>query len=184
MPEESLLSLAKNELIKSKVVSRHPFRYMVLSTFDKESQLPELRTVVCRGVGDDFRLCFYTDARSPKVHQMAEHPQVGVLFYHSKKQLQIRFRAMVLRLTEEQSQYQKALSNIKSSGRLGDYTANAAPSSNLENDQDKQQGEQIHLAVYEIIPEAMDVLLLNREGHRRAKYVLKGDQWEEQGLVP
>lgn len=72
---------------------RHPFHWPVLATLN--GTIPEVRTVILRGFSQkDRTLHCYCDSRTPKVHQIRRHPAVGWLFYHPRRQVQLRINGM------------------------------------------------------------------------------------------
>lgn len=74
----------------------HPWRTPVLGTW--EGTAPQLRTVVLRQVLIAEReLWFYTDARSPKVQQLAAYPAATWLFYDPGLKVQLRIQSQAVR---------------------------------------------------------------------------------------
>ncbi|MEM8889492.1 MAG: pyridoxamine 5'-phosphate oxidase family protein, partial [Bacteroidota bacterium] len=67
---------------------KHPFRLAVLGS--QKSEGIGLRYVVLREYTEDDRMLFYTDSRSPKVHELQEAATSSLLFYHPQKGVQIR----------------------------------------------------------------------------------------------
>ena len=176
-----LFELAKAELIRSNVDRRHPFRYCVLSTF---GAYPESRTIVKRKVDTDLSILLFTDARSPKVSHIQENPKVSVLFYHSKKKLQIRVKGEAILMDENRSTYNSYFEQIKSSKGIADYTTLEAPGSQLTNETNALFGEKIHFLIIKIIPQYLDILQLGLESHERYGYKKMNKEWIEVKLVP
>lgn len=69
-------------------------RYVQIATVSPEG-LPQVRTVVLRGVGDAGEAYFYTDTRAEKVAALTEHPQAELHVYWSKTKEQFRLRGEV-----------------------------------------------------------------------------------------
>jgi pyridoxamine 5'-phosphate oxidase len=176
----NLLETAKTELFRSNADRKHPFRLMYLAT---RGAYPEVRTVVKRHIDQELRVLFYTDQRSPKVQQIQHDPRVSLLFYHPRKQLQVRIRGEASLLTAG-SEYEARLQQIKQSPGLKDYTTGAAPGSLLQEGTAFGENDEIHFAMVKIHPHLIDVLQLAPKGHQRAEYQWQNDQWAERRLVP
>ena len=81
-----------HELHRGALDPKHPFRYLTVATVG--SQFPQVRTVVLRQFTADLEFLVYTDVRSSKVQELLEVPRVSLLFYHPKKQVQVRIKAL------------------------------------------------------------------------------------------
>ncbi len=175
-----LFLLAQAELIRSNADRRHPFRYFWLTTLD---HFPEVRTVVQRKAETDFRITFFTDARSPKVQHILKNPRVSALFYHPKKKLQLRLNAEATVQTSGEP-YRSFRQEVEQSGSLKDYTSRRAPGTPIQEGIEAQAGEEVNFAVVQLNPVRLDILQLGREHHLRARYRLQNGVWEEQKVVP
>lgn len=70
---------------------KHPFHRVTLTTVDGNQ--PQARTVIVRGFSEkDRSLICHCDARSPKVSQIRDNPNVSWLFYDPEKWMQLRLR--------------------------------------------------------------------------------------------
>lgn len=177
-----LFQQAKAELIRSNVDRRHPFRYFVLSTF---GEYPESRTVVKRGMEVDLKVLFFTDTRSPKVQQIMKNSKITALFYHPKKQLQIRMKGEAEIISKQDERHSPLLERIRQSESIGDYTTRLPPSTPLPFDNSRTDYlKLIHFTPIYIIPHELDILQLDREGHTRAMYMHKENDWQEILLTP
>lgn len=176
---EDLLSLAQAELKRGKVDNKHPFRFCWLATLGK---YPEIRTVVNRGLSVDWTLSVYTDSRSPKVEQIRQQPAVSVLFYHPKKQLQLRAYGEAQLPAPGSAPYEEHLARCSQGPSLRDYTTEQAPGSPLAAP--LTFTEELHFQLIQLPIIEIDVLLLNREGHRRSRYRQVMGSWQAQALVP
>ena len=81
-----------HELHRGALDPKHPFRYLTVATVGE--QFPQVRTVVMRQFTADLEFLAYTDVRSSKVQELLEVPRVSLLFYHPKKQVQVRVKAL------------------------------------------------------------------------------------------
>jgi len=74
---------------------------MTLATASKAG-LPSARTVLLKGLEKDGFI-FYTNYESAKAQQMAENPQVALVFTWFELQRQVRIEGVVSKLTKKQS---------------------------------------------------------------------------------
>jgi len=175
-----LFKLAKEEFIRSNVDRKHPFRYFTLATF---AAYPEIRTVVKREINKDLNIVFFTDSRSPKVFEIEKNNRISALFYHSKKQLQIRIKGEAQFIKENEKDFQKYLNIVQAGNSTQDYTTLQSPSTPIL--EKLAFGEKLYFLPIKIIPKILDILLLSPSGHQRAKYTLnQNNEWLEQKLVP
>lgn len=176
-----LLDLAFAELTRSNVDKRHPFRSMVLAT---HAEFPELRTVIKRNFDVHSRvITFYTDRRTPKCEQIQADSKVGLLFYHPKKKIQLRVYGQATILSDDTTEDHKAVAQATNSKSKSDYMTTLTPGS-LLNGNHIIYGDELHLAVVQILISEMDIVLLSNQGHQRSRYTFQNDLWEEQLLVP
>ena len=176
-----LLQLAQSELSRSNADRKHPFRFFWLTT---SGDFPEVRTVVNRGVGTDLSVLLFTDARSPKVDQIHNSPKVSALFYHPKRMLQVRMRALAHLIGPEDGEYGDLLERVRQSASIQDYTTLVPPGSVLSAGSVPEFGKEVHFMAIRLVPAELDVLLLSREGHQRSLYQRDGSGWTEIRLVP
>ncbi|HEX4508590.1 MAG TPA: pyridoxamine 5'-phosphate oxidase family protein, partial [Burkholderiaceae bacterium] len=86
--------------VRSREQAPHDWRIAVLATVDDDGK-PDARNVVLREVeADERQLIFYTDARSPKVRQIAAAPEGTLIFWSATLGWQLRVR---VRLAVEDS---------------------------------------------------------------------------------
>ena len=108
---------------------KHPFYRAALTTMNGNK--PESRTVILRGFSEkDRTLICHCDARSPKVSQIRENPNVSWLFYHPGKWLQLRLSGTATVHTDDktaESQWEK----VKLPNRII-YCAQSPPGSPTE----------------------------------------------------
>lgn len=80
---------------------RHPFYKAALTTLDGDQ--PKVRTVILRQFSENERtLICHCDARSPKVSQISDNPNVSWLFYHPKEWIQLSFSGTAAVHTKDQ----------------------------------------------------------------------------------
>ncbi len=155
----------------------HAWRVPVLATTEVGGD-PDARTIVLRDVLETpRRLRFFTDARSPKVAQLAFRKR-GVLVMWSPAlswQLRVQVQLEVLRDTAEVASRWRQL---RQSRAALDYLCVAAPGSALPAaaESPPQAGDG-HFAIIDAAIEAIDWLELSAHGHRRARFDAAGAPW-------
>jgi len=177
-----LLAFTKAELLLSNTQKGHPFHYAYLSTF---GEYPETRMVVNRGVSQDLELTFFTDSRTPKVRQIENDKKVSVLFYHSKKQLQIRVYGEAQIIGRKDFGYSAYLQQVqRNADWTKDYAANSIPGTPRKDEGALIYGNDIFLNVIKVKPKKLDIVLLGAQQHRRSKCELIEGIWAETVVVP
>jgi len=174
---------------------RHPFHQAVLTTV--EGHKPQLRTVILRGFSEEDRILIcHCDARSPKVTQIRENPNVSCLFYHPKKWLQLRLSGTATIHTDDktaESQWEK----VKLPNRIN-YSTAYPPGSPTENpgsgladlQRDKASTLLDHpdarknFAVIVCRFDDLDWLLLKLTGNIRAKFHWEDNRMEASWIIP
>lgn len=169
----SLIELAREELLRSNVDKKHPFKLLTLATFGVD--YPETRTVVKRHVDADFNVLVYTDSRTPKVFQAQENSNVSVLFYNPKKRLQVRIKAFCCIVDSSDQSYFEHLHRIKSSGNTKDYQTKLAPGSEVTNE--VLYDMELNFSLIKLIARELDILQLGKEQHLRAKSTKQNNLW-------
>jgi pyridoxamine 5'-phosphate oxidase len=161
----------------------------VLATIDGEGA-PAARTVVLRAVDRGARSVFcHSDARSPKVAEIARSPLVAWCFYDAsrREQVRLRGRARVHRAADEDSLALDRWQIATPSSRRC-YLAPRAPgetaeqaSPNLPEELRRrlpEEGEDaaglVNFAVIATQVEVIDWLELHADGHRWARFVWEG----------
>lgn len=152
----------------------HPWRLMALATVDGETA--DLRQVVLRECRPADRvLVFFTDARSPKVRQLAQHP-LGTLMVWSRAlqwQLRLRCRFEVCTTGADVAARWESLLEAQATG---DYRSAAPPGEAL--DAPAAPGMVGHFALVNAYVERLDWLELHEDGvHRRALIDAQGARW-------
>jgi pyridoxamine 5'-phosphate oxidase len=61
---------------------------------------PQVRSVICRRIGDDGSLWFTSDARSAKMSELLAHPHAAAVCWIPESRQQLRFRGLVNRITD------------------------------------------------------------------------------------
>jgi pyridoxamine 5'-phosphate oxidase len=162
------------ELWRAAEEAGHPWRLLALATVDGDAA--DLRQVVLRETRPAERvLVFYTDARSPKVRQLAAHP-VGTLLAWSRPlqwQLRMRCRFEVCTSGPEVAARWDALLEAQATR---DYQSPQAPGEGL--DAPAAPGMVGHFALVNAHVERLDWLQLRDDGvHRRAVIDAQGPRW-------
>ena len=165
-----------------------PFHSPVLATADQNRGA--LRTVILRQfiLADRVLVC-HTDSRAPKARQISNQADVGWLFYHPKKKVQLRISGPATlhtddRLADEQWAAAKIPSRLNYCAVAPPGTGIERPSSGLPDFlQDKvptllntESGRKNFMVIAGQI-ESLDWLQLSILGNRRARF-----DWTPTGL--
>ncbi|MBN1932485.1 MAG: pyridoxamine 5'-phosphate oxidase family protein [Desulfobacterales bacterium] len=174
---------------------RHPFYRPTLTTMNGNK--PEARTVILREFSEiDRILICHCDARTPKVSQIRDNPNVSWLFYHPKKWIQLRFSGTASVHTDDktaESQWKK----VRLPNRIN-YCAEKPPGSPTEKPtsglpsflRDKAPKLLDHpearknFAAIVCRFDQMDWLLLKLTGNIRAKFHWKDNRIEASWVIP
>ena len=167
---------------------RDPFHWPVLGTTGKDGS--SLRTVILRQFLLPQRvLICYTDARADKVQEMLNSANVGWLFYHPKKKVQLRVSGQAsLHADDPFADEQWAAGRLTSrlnycatqppgtpidrpSSGLPDFLLNKVPTL-LETEKGRRNFMAIACQI-----DSLDWLILSVLGNRRARF-----DWDENGL--
>lgn len=153
----------------------HAWRVMALATADGDA--PDLRSVVLREVDAPARtLMFFTDARSPKVAQMAAQPQAMLLLWSAALGWQLRLR-VALAVQTSGLAVSSRWARLKLSPAAQDYLSPLPPGAQLDGAATQLQPEREsrnHFTVVTASVLAMDWLNLHHDGHRRARFGTDG----------
>ena len=185
MDQKELLDLLKDatsQLIRSNHDKKHPFRSFALATINEKNDQPELRTVILRKFTPDWTILFFTDSRSPKINQIRINPNVSALFYHPRKKMQIRIAGMATEMPTDSEEYKKYCELVSQSYSISDYQTNLPPGSVYPGS--ATMSKDLHFSICEIQSQSIDLLMLNRNGHVRARYEHNGIYWVGTKLVP
>ena len=163
---------------------KHPFRLVILGS-QKDAGVG-LRYIVLREYATDDRMLFYTDARTPKVAEIRNHPGASLLFYHPQKGLQIRVEGQ-MKLHQNDSLSQEHWKRVQGIGRRA-YTPHLEPgkiidSPNLAHKWPEEMSDE-HFTVLEFTPHSFDLLQLNRLEHLRLGMQKRDEGWEMNWLAP
>lgn len=152
-----------------------PWRTPVLATVGGEAGC-DARTVVIREVDAAAReIVFFTDARSPKVDQMAAHPDAVMVAWSAELGWQLR---LAVHLTVETSglAVSSRWARLKMTPAAQDYLSPLPPGTPLAHPA-PERGSRDHFAVVTAEVRRIDWLALDPAGHRRALFDASGARW-------
>lgn len=170
-----------HELHRGALDPKHPFRYLTVATLG--DQFPQVRTVVLRQFTADLEFLVYTDARSSKVQELFEVPRVSLLFYHPKKQVQVRVQALATVHVEDelaQAHWMRV-----SEKRKSEYQSELGPGKQIMHPKEGwgSSSEHSYFSVLKFSPLCLEVLQLAKEGHLRIQFNC-ASEWGGSWLVP
>ncbi|PIO48212.1 MAG: pyridoxamine-phosphate oxidase [[Chlorobium] sp. 445] len=192
---EAILSEAWVLLEQGVKDRRSPMHTGVFTTI--RGTFPEARTVVLRSVDAKARKLYcHTDIRSAKVEDLRHNPNCAWLFYHPEHKIQLRFLGTATihhstPLAEARWKATKLMSRRCYATTLPPGTKVEEPSSGLpdyliERNPTEQESEIAaeNFAVIETQVHALDWLLLDAKGHRRAKFEWQDEMFSASWTIP
>lgn len=163
-------------------------RYMQLATLDASGH-PANRTVVFRGFLDDGALTLVTDARSHKVQQVIDHPEVEICWYFTRSREQFRIGGQ-LQLIDDSSPREElrsaAWSRLSEGAREQFYWPTpAAPRDKGEEPATGDDGVPTSFLLGVVIPERIDHLQLAGSPQQRCISIRGEDgEWRSEAVNP
>jgi len=192
---ESIEKECWNMLMEGASKGKSPFHTFVLGTRGKDGI--ELRTLVLRKAEkSNLSLFTHTDARSPKSMQIGENSSCSLLLYDPVRRVQLRLYAeAVLHLKTETSS--KLWKEANMSSRKS-YLSKWAPGEKLSMPDDglpehlrgkdplphESESGISNFLVIEFKIRSIDWLVLNSQGHRRARISYEGDGFDASWINP
>jgi hypothetical protein len=152
---------------------QHGWRTPVLASTDPQG-VPNARTVVLREAdAAQQQLVFFTDRRSPKVHELQMQPHAMLVFWCAQLQWQLRVNVDFALLTEGE-RVDRAWARLQRSAAAGDYLQARAPGS-LLNTETTGKGQEKQLTAHQLCimvatVQQSDWLALSPTGHRRVRF--------------
>lgn len=173
------------------VKDRHsPFHTPSLATVDAAGR-PRLRTVVLRAVeAGEGTLRFHCDRRSDKAREIAESGFAALHVYDRKAKLQLRLEGQA-HLHHADALADAAWKAALAMSRVC-YGIDPAPGTPLAagdayalpgEDPEARLGRENFCAVV-LTVERIDLLYLDRRGHRRTVFCREGDEWGRAWVAP
>jgi len=169
---------------------RSPFHTPALATVDAAGH-PRLRTVVLRAVdGEAGTLRFHCDARSDKAREIASGARAALHVYDGETKLQVRIEGAA-RLHHGDALAEAAWTGSRAMSRVC-YGVAPAPGTPLpeggaytmpDEDPDGRIGRENFAAVV-VRATRLDLLYLDRRGHRRAVFLRAGEGWDAAWVAP
>lgn len=169
---------------------RSPFHTPALATVDGEGR-PRLRTVVLREADAAAgTLRFHCDARSDKAREIEAGSGAALHVYDAGTKLQVRIEGRA-RLHRDDAVAEAAWTGSRAMSRVC-YGVDPAPGTPLaqggaytmpDEDPDARLGRENFCAVV-VRAERLDLLYLDRRGHRRAVFLREEEGWRGDWVAP
>jgi pyridoxamine 5'-phosphate oxidase len=169
---------------------RSPFHTPTLATVDAVGR-PRLRTVVLRAAETEAgALRFHCDRRSDKAREIAQSGLAALHVYDGRAKLQLRSEGRA-RLHGDDAVADAAWAGALAMSRVC-YGIKPAPGTALAagdayalpgEDPEARLGRENFCAVV-LTVERMDLLYLDRRGHRRAVFFREGEGWRGSWVAP
>lgn len=165
-PEKNLLDI-HSVLTRACNDKNHNMRFFTLSTSNLTTGESSARMVVFRKLVDEWTICFYTDSRSSKILDLNQNPACSLLFWDSKKSLQIRIQANALIHYQDQTT-ETEWKNVQG-GAVKPYSSVISPGEIIDSPQEAfdwhENPDQSFFSVVDCVPHSIQVLQLNRDEH-------------------
>lgn len=176
---DKILEECATEWMKAKSLKKHPFRYCSLATVGSNSS-PESRMVVLRHFEPStFLFTIYSDQRSSKITALENNPLGELLFYDSKKMVQVRVKARCVLITEDSEVYAQQHEKAQK-----DYTTSRPPGTKIKSMDEIRYTSKNHFVKLIFKAEKIEYLRLKRPNHHRAIFEILDGKWESHFLVP
>ena len=164
------------ELVTAAHTRGHAWRTPVLATAGGAAGV-DARVVVLREVDlPAHELVFFTDARSPKMAQIAAHPQATLVMWSAELGWQLRL-GVQLGLENSGLAVSSRWARLKMTPAAQDYLSPLPPGAPLGVHPAPERGSREHFAVVTAQVLVMDWLALDPAGHRRAVFDTAGARW-------
>lgn len=169
----------KKQLTAALKHKKHAFRFFTLATRNLNGN-SNLRTVVLRHFDrEQLHFTIFTDARSKKVKELKENSNAQLLFYDSKRMIQLIFKVKMIEIDYDDSIYNSLPDSSKK-----DYSSIQIPGSKIKGpDQVSYDDSKKHFIKIYFKSLSLEYLRLKRPNHIRAIFNLN-NSWEGQFLAP
>lgn len=182
-------------LIKAAIKRKGNYQKPSVATVDTDG-FARQRVIVLREVDLQQRqLTFFSDARSEKVKELANHPHLSCLFWDERKKVQIRMSGQAI-LEQGSARCCHYWERLPVQGRTS-YAGRTAPGTTQETDNvplpdhwhDEMDLEETayafeHFMVITCQVYRADLLHLHHEGHQRAQFNYKDGTWAGSWVAP
>ena len=155
------------------------FKLPVLSSYSENKIFQ--RIVVSRKYNElDHALLIYTDHESKKYSQLKSNPSCSLLFWDSRKRLQVQVTGTASFLDDKTTFWEKLSETQKK-----DYSIEPYPGEKIPKADSYSHGNtNDRFEVLSIKFNSLDILELSPEGHRRAKSILNKNDREDFWVAP
>lgn len=181
------------ELVKVVHQKNHPWRSPVIANLVNDQIT--LRTVILRqAVAEERRLRFYTDGRSAKMEAIKAGGSISWLFYDPSQQLQLRIQSSPVILLEAERKLiwqqlpvvaRSSYASIAVPGSVNNSPTDGLPTDFYNRSLVETNYAEANFRVVDTIVYQMEVLKLERSGHRRTTFSwdTMREEWVGEWLV-
>jgi hypothetical protein len=172
-----------------------PFHTAVLGTV--EDGAPQLRTVVLRSADRAAsRVLCHTDVRSAKVRHIGDGAPVSWLLYDPERKIQLRLQGRARVHDDDALADERWRASAPGSRRC--YLVEPGPGAVLQTvgstlpqalrerrpEAEETEPGRANFAVVAAEIDVIDWLYLTADGHRRARFLRRGERWEGNWIAP
>ncbi|WP_282775274.1 pyridoxamine 5'-phosphate oxidase family protein [Phaeodactylibacter xiamenensis] len=182
-------------LIKAAIKRKGDYQKPSVATIDTDG-FARQRVIVLREVDlQNRQLTFFTDARSPKVGDLRNHPYLSCLFWDERKKVQIRMNGKAI-LEQGSESCRQYWDRLPVQGRSSYASLNAPGTPQVtdkvtlpdhwHDEMDLQETAYAfeHFMVIRSQVYRADLLHLHHEGHQRAKFSYQDGAWAGSWVAP
>jgi pyridoxamine 5'-phosphate oxidase len=183
-------------LLKGALSRKSPAHSPVVATVGDDG-FPEQRVMILREAACETRILrFHTDARSPKIGQIARAPHVSILAYHPEEAIQLRIQgiATTATLSDEaeaawqsstlfarrcyMSEFAPGTASTDSASGLPMWIAGKMPT------EEQIEPARENFAILRVEVVSIDWLHLANNGHQRALLTFVDNSWRGKWIIP
>lgn len=175
---------------------KSPMHAPVIATIGADG-FPTQRVMVLREALPDTRMLrFHTDARSPKISEIANTPAVSILAYHPDEAVQLRLRgAATIEIMSDAAEAAWQASTLFARrcymSEFAPGTISAEPASGLPSwiagkmpTDEQVEPARENFAILKVEINVIDWLHLANSGHQRALLTYEDSMWTGQWIIP
>lgn len=187
---DAMFSVLWRLLAEGAQCGKSGFHLPALATVSADG-CPRIRTVVLRAADDaSGTLRFHCDRRSGKAAEISRHPACALTAYDAAEKIQIRIEGRATLHTDDALAElawagSRAMSRVCYGAEPGPGTALPTGDAYVVPDEaDAAALGRPHFAAVLVRAERLELLYLDRRGHRRAGWRRDGEGWEGAWLAP
>jgi pyridoxine/pyridoxamine 5'-phosphate oxidase len=178
MDVSEFINLAIKTIQRGTVDRKSPFRLPILSN-SNQGRVYQRIVVARKFIENEMTVDIFTDSASKKYFQLKDNAECSLLFWDSKKKLQVTVHGIAFFDAKKLIYWQGLSENQKK-----DYMINPPPGTKLNTAKSFKYDSEARFAVISIKFKDMEVLELSPDGHKRAGCQFVAEGKKEYWLSP